>query len=199
MKGKIIRSRGNAPPVVTLVALLLALGVAATTPLAFAKYYGNGSVTASARVAKWAPKVEVADGWGKIAFVASDGGWLAATDVPYATYTAAGHPRTTEWAMRPSNLDNEVAAKYKYSLTAPGDNVWVHFDPGHRGAVNVSGSVPGFREDIFGAGADTPTTMTPADPKQAIFVYFSYTNGRPYAPTNCYSTATFSWTIEQID
>jgi len=49
------KQAGPAPPVLAMIALLLAIGVAGTTPIAFtqAKYTAQGMVTASARVAKW--------------------------------------------------------------------------------------------------------------------------------------------------
>ena len=55
MKGNFGRRAGlgPAPPILAMVALLLTLGVVATTPLAFAKYVASGMVTASARVAKF--------------------------------------------------------------------------------------------------------------------------------------------------
>ncbi|MCL1887560.1 MAG: hypothetical protein FWF96_01650 [Kiritimatiellaeota bacterium] len=53
MKSNIGRRAAPATPVLAIVALLLTIGVVATTPLAFAKYAANATVAASARVAKW--------------------------------------------------------------------------------------------------------------------------------------------------
>jgi len=53
MKCNIARRAGQAPPVLAMLALLLTVGVVATTPLAMAKYVASGTVSASARVAKW--------------------------------------------------------------------------------------------------------------------------------------------------
>jgi len=55
MKGSKRQRTGPAPPVLAVVALLLAVGVVATAPLTFtfAKYYTEGTALASGRVAKW--------------------------------------------------------------------------------------------------------------------------------------------------
>jgi hypothetical protein len=53
MKGKFRRRAGPAPPILALAALVVALLVAATTPLAVAKYVANGTGSASGTVAKW--------------------------------------------------------------------------------------------------------------------------------------------------
>ena len=204
MRRKTIRRRGNAPPVLARAALLLALGVVATTPLVFtiAKYAVSPTMAASARVAKWAPEVEVSEAWnsGRTAFIIPEslgGTWLAITDGPIHN----SHNRDVEWAFRPTNVDSEVAAKFKYTLSAPGDIGWLHFDFAgtSANATNIVGTYTGFREDIFAPHSSTALQSTPSNSREAFFVYFSYNNGRPYAPANCYSTATFSWTIEQID
>jgi len=53
MKGNTGRRAGQASPVLVLLALLLTVGVVATTPLAFAKYATNAMASASVQVAKW--------------------------------------------------------------------------------------------------------------------------------------------------
>ncbi|MDR2687026.1 MAG: hypothetical protein LBB75_04680 [Oscillospiraceae bacterium] len=53
MKRKLFSWRGTRPPVLATVALLLALGVVATTPLALTKYEANGTGSATGTVAKW--------------------------------------------------------------------------------------------------------------------------------------------------
>ena len=217
MKLQSSHRRGGAPPVLALAALLLTIGVVASTPFVFAKYAANGTAGASAKVAKWAPEMEVADAWGgKIAFVASTGSWMPVTDG--ALLSTA---RNDEWAFRPTNRDSEVAAKFSnYKLTATGVYPWVHFDVGARGVaanLTASGTLSGdmiqagiggegtfvgiysaFRTDIFDAGEDEPATMTPSTPKQELYVYLTH-GLRPYTQVNCWAEATFEWDIEQID
>jgi len=53
---KILRNRGKAPPVLAMVALLLTLGVMATTPFAYARYYANATFRVSSRVARFEPQ-----------------------------------------------------------------------------------------------------------------------------------------------
>ena len=111
MRGKMIRRRGNAPPVLALAALLLALGVVATTPLVFtiAKYAASATAAANAKVAKWAPDL---------------GGEMAGTQ-PIAIYIRRDD--TDKYGdAKPSrtvvfnNSGSEVAARFNVSLDTHG-------------------------------------------------------------------------------
>lgn len=69
MKGNFRRRVGPAPPILAVVALLLTIGVVATTPLAYAKYAHSATVTASARVALWDLEITQAPSTTGIGFV----------------------------------------------------------------------------------------------------------------------------------
>jgi len=111
MKGKIIHSRGNAPPVLALVALLLALGVAATVPMAFtnAKYVASAKVDASAQVAKWAPDIG-----GEMAGTQPIAIYIRRDDT--AKYTDYNLSRTVVY----DNSGSEVMARFSASLDIHG-------------------------------------------------------------------------------
>ena len=53
MKQRTIHRLGQVPPAIVVVVLALTIGVIATTPLAFAKYFTEGIVTLGARVARF--------------------------------------------------------------------------------------------------------------------------------------------------
>lgn len=53
MKRNIFARRGQKPPVIAAIALLITLGVVITTPLAFAKYYTQKTFSNSGSVALW--------------------------------------------------------------------------------------------------------------------------------------------------
>jgi hypothetical protein len=191
MKGKAPRDWGKTPPVLAVAVLLLALGVVATTPLAFAKYTAQGTGAASGTVAKWAPEVE-APAWGKTVLLSSywPTTWVAVTDRDPPTYTG----RNDEWTFRPNNTLSEVAAKFTYSIATTGTYAWLHLDATGTGTGTNVFTTPNFRTDNF-----APLAADPTPTKKPIFVYVQYNNTKPYAYADCYATATFSWTAEQID
>lgn len=196
MKGKAFFSRSPALPILALAALLLTLGVVATTPFTLAKYASSATATASGQIAKWEPEVEAADACAKTVFIAHDGAaeWMAVTDGNHLS-TARGD----EWVLRPNNTGSEVATKYVLSMNATGTNAWAHLDEGgtYTGVFRV-GAYTNFLTYEFGALDDTPTLMTPNKPKQEVYLYLNR-GFRPFAEVDCYASVVFTWYAIQID
>ena len=97
------RNPQQAPPVLALVTLLLIIGVVASAPLTLTKYVTTGTITVSARVAKW--DVRYVAGGSHLPFGAINGNVYFQTDLD----AEAG---TSGWKVQVQN-DSEVTARVR--------------------------------------------------------------------------------------
>jgi hypothetical protein len=153
MKGKFRRRAGPAPPILALAALVVALLVAATTPLALAKYVANGTGSATGTVAKWdvkffqSPSPPYATSYlngnhyggpGAYNFCVYTGGTEVAANIKlqvrYTTSTAV--PTASDSSITfPTNLVNDAAHGVKsitnnYDFADPTPSNPLHGSPG---------------------------------------------------------------------
>jgi len=201
-----------------MIALLLAIGVAATAPIALtqAKYAVSRTATGSAAVAKWDPSVaEFTDGFSKTAFLASDQTfWLPINDKNMLTPVPPAHNREAEYAafiLKPDNANCEVAADYWWEITtsatsAPGDFLTNRqaegWTPTKWGTDRIEDSSISNLLANINVLNDEPgyTRVGPLETKDEVFVnLFPGIGHRPWAEANSYMKIYFSWTAEQVD
>ena len=220
MKRKIL---GHAPAVVT-AALALSVITLFIIPLSMAKYTASGAVGAQARVAKWAPDVELglAANWNKTILMRSaadgtkilstDSDWVAVNDI---VAPAAGHPldqgfprnaNNSAFTLQPTNAGSEVAANFTYALKmANGDPIvangdWLHVDLGP-GAVNYSTNNtahplhdPARNSAILTLGPGSTTAAF-----QRVWIFANRSSRPASYPTSSYAQIKFVWTATQVD
>ena len=200
MKAKSKRLAGPTPPILAMVALLLTLGVVATTPLAFAKYVASGMVTASARVAKWAPEMNLnaAANWNATVFMALDKQyWLPVTDaLPWNTDNHDRIPGRRTFGLQPVNTDSEVAAKftYKFTLVADGSDAtgWLYVDT--RNSANGS-----LDTSPVNNISETVEPGVTGGQDWNLFVYPNIVDRPADYPDVCYAKIKLEWTATQVD
>ena len=220
--------RGGRPlPFTGAVALLAAVLTLASIPMAMAKFASTGKGGAQARVARWAPTVDLGilgNCWGKTVFMAQDKN-------DYITVTNDGNPLNTSrgstatphvertFLVKAGNLNGEVRTKYTYSLTTTnisGISGWLHIDDGRHAlgygtGYDYQASTSGY--PLVGPAPGVPNTANylnnyaltldpfAADNTGWQFFVFPNKNRMPASNVlgNCYAKVKFVCTATQVD